>query len=348
MSANLIIFDPAYIDELVRNINKANTLIDEAKSSLKKASSHNGWRCPEVRDITENINNISSKLSNLDRGLSATAHTLSRGQRQFQTLETRSDRQAQKLSENLRDRYGFSASNRETGEKINLPVTEVPKQEDNFFVKIIKGTVKNTILGLGSVMGLAVGAISNGINKAAEGFLTDVKDAVITPMVNIFQASYSIVRPPYDVAQNLLKITKNSASLLLNAVTLGGAAKLANTDPSKLLSVAVGDTNISSAADLFIKGDKFVLQNADNISDIINAVDSANFSIIGAQNLTAQDPEAFKANMNNVVGLVTEAAAPLGLDQTILQGVQGALSGAKDGATAGYDIANVLCSLLGL
>lgn len=328
MSANLIIFDPAYIDELVRNINKANTLIDEAKSSLKKASSHNGWRCPEVRDITENINNISSKLSNLDRGLSATAHALSRGQRQFQTLETRSDRQAQKLSENLRDKYGFSASNRETGEKINLPVTEVPKQEDNFFVKIIKSTAKNTILGLGTVMGLAVGAISNCINKAAEGLLTDVKDAIITPMVNIFQASYSLretlAEPPYDdTAQAVLKIAANSAALLANAVTFGGAAGLSSVTGKV---AAVGD----------------------KIGDISTIADSANISIESAQNLVARDPEAFKANLDEVVGLVTDAATPFGLDQTILQGVQGAVSGAKDGAEAGYDIANVLCSLLGL
>ena len=98
----------------------------------------------------------------------------------------------------------------------------------------------------------------------------------------------------------------------------------------------------------FKGADKFVLQNADKIGDISTIADSANVSIMSAQNLVAQDSEAFKANLDDVVGLVTDAAAPFGLDQTILQGVQGAVSGAKDGAEAGYNIANVLCSLLRL
>ena len=222
-------------------------------------------------------------------------------------------------------------------------------------MKIIKGTAKNAIQGLGTVMGTAVGAMSNLINKASEGFLEDIKEAFITPMINIFQASYNIVRPPYDVAQNLLKITTNSASLLANAVTLGGAAKLADKAPDRLLSIALGDKvddiaslSISEADKLIITNAEKVMNTGDTIRNFLTAADSANFSIIGAQNLVSQDPEAFKSNLNNIVGLVTEVAAPFGLDKTILKGVEGAFNGAQDGAAAGYNIATMLCNVLGL
>ena len=355
MSANFIIFDPTYIEGLIRNINKANTLIDEAKSILKQASSHEKWRCPEVKDINEIIRNMSSKLNNFDRGLSATSNALSKGKQNFQSLETRGDRQATQLAQNLREKYGFIASVRGTGQKVNLPTTGIPKTEDNLVVKVIKGTAKKAIQGLGSVFGLAIGALSNCLYKTTEGFLEDVKEAFITPMVNIFQASYDIVRPPYNVAQNLIKIATNSASLIANAVTLGGAAKLAGAAPDRLLSITLGD-KVDDIANLSIsKADKILIEEAEKaintggkIGDFVTIADSAKFSINGAQNVVSQDPEALKSTVDNIVGLVTEVAAPFGLDKTILKGVEGAFNGAKDGATVGYNIATMLCNVLGL
>lgn len=326
MSASIIVFDAQYTDEIVTNIEKANTLIDEAVSTLKHASSHRGWRCPEVREINNSFETISSKLKRLDRGLSATAHALAKGQERFNMLEARSERQTDKLSENLREQYGFSASVHGKDETTNLPVTEVPKVEDNFIVKAIKGTAKNIIQGLGTVLGTAIGAISNCINKAGEGFLQDVKDALVTPMINIFQASYdcteAIKKQSWDkMGQSILKIASNSASLLANALTLGHAG------------------NVGGVTDKMAK-------TMDKVGDIVTYADSANLSIMSAQNLTSQNIEGFEANLNDVVGLVTDVATPL--DQTILQGVKGAFDGAKDGATVGRNIATMLCNFLGL
>ena len=326
MSAQIIIFDEQYTGEIVKNINQAGTLINEALNTLRRASEHRAWQCPEVKNINDNIDNISSRLKRLDRGLTATANALKRGQERFVNLETRSDRQVAKLSENLREKYGFSASVRGKNETTNLPVTEIPQKKDSWISQIIKGSLKNTIKGVGTLIGTVAGALGNGINKAAEGFITDVKDAFITPMVNIFQASYSLretlSEPPYDdTAQALLKIASNSAGLLANAITLGGAGKL--------VSVTEKVTSI---------GDK--------IGDITTYADAANISITSAQNLTSGNIEEFQSNLNDVVGLVTDTITPL--DQTILQGVEGMFTGAKSGAEVGYNFSNVLCTLLGL
>ena len=46
--------------------------------------------------------------------------------------------------------------------------------------------------------------------------------------------------------------------------------------------------------------------------------------------------------------MITDSLVPFGLDETLMQGVKGALGGAKDGATVGYNLATMLCNFLGL
>lgn len=330
MSANVIIFEGQYMADQVRNLDNAKQLTEEAIGIIKKANQHRNWKCKETAEINNSLNNISNKLQHIDTGIMRTANALGRGLRSFTELEQRSEGQADKLSTNMREQYGFSAQVRGSGkdETINLPITEIPKVEDNFIVKAIKGTTKNIIQGLGTVLGTAIGAIGNCIHKAGEGFTTDIKDALLIPMFNIFKSSYecteAIKKQSWDkMGQSILKIASNSASLLANALTFGHAG------------------NIGSVTDKMAKA-------MDTVSDVVTVADSANLSIMSAQNLTSQNINGFEENLNDVVGLVTDVATPFGLDQTILQGVKGAFDGAKDGATVGNNIATMLCNFLGL
>ena len=328
MSANVIIFEGQYMADLIRNMDKAKQLTEEAMNIIKKANQHRNWKCKETAEINDSLNTISNSVQKLNAGITDTALALGDGLRDFHELEQRSESQANGLSDNMRERYGFSASVRGKDDNTNLPVTEIPKKEDNFIIKAIKGTAKNIIQGLGTALGTAIGAIGNCIYKTGEGFTADVKDALITPMYNIFKSSYdfaeAIKKQSWDqMGQSILKIASNSASLLANALTLGHAG------------------NIGGVTDKMAK-------TMDKVSDITTYADSANLSIMSAQNLTSLNIEGFETNLNDVAGLVTDVAAPFGLDQTILQGVKGAFDGAKDGATVGNNIATMLCNFLGL
>ena len=233
MSANIIIFDSQYTDDQIKKINNAGKCLEEATQILQRSGSHRIWQCKEVKNINDSLDNINSNLKKFNRGVTAASQALNRSRERFNILETRSQRESEKLSDNLRNQYGFNASVRGKDGITNLPVTEVPKKEDSFIVQAIKGTAKNIIMGLGTTIGTALGGLVNGINKAAEGFLTDVKDAVITPMVNIFQASYSlrgtITEQRFDdVVKAIKTIFASSASLIATAAGLDGVFKSAN------------------------------------------------------------------------------------------------------------------------
>ncbi|MBR1485671.1 MAG: hypothetical protein IJ597_00255 [Synergistaceae bacterium] len=331
MPANIIVFDAEYTSEVVRNIEKANSLIDDAVKTLRHANSHRAWRCPEVKQISDNIENISSRLKRLDRGLSATTSALTKGRDNFKMLETRSQRQADKLSENLRENYGFSAQVRGKEEKTNLPVTEVPKSEDNFIVKAIKGTARNIIQGLGTAFGTVIGLLGNGINKAGEGFLTDLKDAFIDPIVNIFKSSYELGEA--FKKQSLGEIGTSLGNIAINSVKL------------------IGST-LGLGGDLAEKGIKLgKLNNFSETTELIGTVYGEGGNAFDAGNAIGEvikDPGKTNEAQNQFMGMITDYLVPFGLDQTLIQGVKGVAEGAKDGATVGYNLANMLCNFLGL
>ena len=335
MSANIIVFDSQYTAEVVKNIEKANGLIDDAVNILKHARSHRLWQCPEVSEINNSIETLSSKLKRLDRGLSATANALNRGQERFSMLETRSQQQADKLSEKLREKYGFSASVHGKNETTNLPVTEIPRREDNFIIKALKGTAKNIIQGLGTAFGTVIGFLSNGINKAGEGFLTDVKEALIDPMINIFKGGYQLGeafkhQSLSEAGSALATIATNSVGLIASVAGLGSdfnAVKNLDNLPqgAKLLNYANG------------RAYDFTKNLADTNLDPDEQMKNIEIPLSEGTN-----PDAVFSKM------ITDSLVPFGLDETLIQGVEGAFGGAKDGAKVGYNLATMLCNFLGL
>ena len=327
MSANIIIFDSQYTDDQIKQINNAGKCLEEAIQILHQSKSHRGWQCKEVKNINDSLESINSSLKKINRGVTAASQALNRGREQFNILETRSQRASQKLLDNLREKYGFNASVRGKDEKTKLPVTEIPRKEDPFIVKAIKGTAKNIIQGLGTFIGASAGALGNGINKAAEGFITDVNDGVISPMVNIFKASYSLGKPPYDdTGKSLMDIATNSIKLIGLTVGVGG--------------------------DLAEKG--LILGNLNKFDDMTkfigkiygeggNAFDAG--ALIGE---VIKDPGQSEEAMNQFIGMIGDSLIPFGLDQTVIQGLNGITSGAQAGADFGSKISNVICSLIGL
>ena len=330
MSANVIIFEGQYMADLIRNMNKAQQLTEEAVSIIKKANQHRNWKCMETAEINSKLDIISDRVQRLKTGITDTTLALGNGLRAFRELEQRSENQANTLSGNMRERYGFSASVRGKDGRTNLPVTEVPKVEDNFIVKAIKGTARNVIQGLGTVFGAAIGAISNGINKAGEGFIKDVQDALITPMVNIFQGGYligeSIKHGRIDeFGEALGKIAINSAGLIGSVVGLGG-----------------------QFAEKGIKGS---LNNWDDITQYIGDLHGEGTNAFNLGNSVGdvmQNPAKAKDAVNELMGMVSDSLVPFNLDKTLAHGIYGVLTGTQSGADIGYKITNTICNFLGL
>ena len=110
MPSNLIIFDADYISELTNAMKEACELVDEAVSSLKKASLHEGWKCKECTRISENLDDLNLRLEKLDQGVNETMRVLGGSISRFAELESKYEAQANNLSDELRENYGYSAS----------------------------------------------------------------------------------------------------------------------------------------------------------------------------------------------------------------------------------------------
>lgn len=110
MPSNLIIFDADYISELTSAMNEACELVDDAVSSLKKASLHEGWKCKECARISENLDDLNLRLGRLDKGVNDTVRVLGGSVSRFAELEAKYETQANNLSDELRENYGYSAS----------------------------------------------------------------------------------------------------------------------------------------------------------------------------------------------------------------------------------------------
>ena len=104
--ANLIAFDSQYTSDQVRNLRRAQHVLEEAIRTLKNASAHEGWKCPENKNIHDSITNITSKLTRLDGGMTGTAEALNNGLARFEELETRAENQASNISSSLQNQYG--------------------------------------------------------------------------------------------------------------------------------------------------------------------------------------------------------------------------------------------------
>lgn len=141
MSANQIVFDAEYTSQQVKNLERARSMLEEAIGILKKASAHEGWKCPEVRNISNGLGTINSRLGRLNSGMEVTARVLSNGMQRFQELESRSEMQVHSLSENLREKHGFTGSNYGQNDQTNLPVTLIPQIMNSI-------TIANPILSL--------------------------------------------------------------------------------------------------------------------------------------------------------------------------------------------------------
>ena len=165
MSANMIVFDAQYTSSQVKNLENARSALEEAISTLKKASAHEGWRCPEVRQISSSLDTINKKLGNLNQGMDATARALNNGMQRFQELESRSETQVQGLSNNLKSSNGFkNVSSYTGGEAITLEVTEIPL----YTCPVIDG-VRATFWGTKGDIPERIDAVLNYLKKRAGG-----------------------------------------------------------------------------------------------------------------------------------------------------------------------------------
>ena len=126
MSANVITFEGQYMADQMRNIDRAKTLTEEAMSIIKSTSQHRNWRCNETREIDNGIDIISQRLQRLDMGIIRTGNALGRGLVSFTELEQRSESQANTLSSNLQNNYGFEATDRTTNSDTTLPTLMLP------------------------------------------------------------------------------------------------------------------------------------------------------------------------------------------------------------------------------
>lgn len=136
MSANLIIFEGQYMADLIRNMNKAQQLTEEAMSVIKKANQHRNWKCKETTEISSSLDTISNRVQRLNTGIMRTTIALGNGLRAFHELEQRSETQANTLSSNLQNNYGFEATDRNTGTNAIVATTIIPA---------IQGGIKVTV-----------------------------------------------------------------------------------------------------------------------------------------------------------------------------------------------------------
>ena len=126
MSANVIIFEGQYMADNMRNIDHAKKLTEEAIEILKKASAHRHWKCRETANIDNMLGTISNRLGRLDMGIVRTGIALGRGLVSVTELEQRSQTQANTLSDSLKNNYGFTAQDKNTGADTTLPVMMIP------------------------------------------------------------------------------------------------------------------------------------------------------------------------------------------------------------------------------
>lgn len=104
MSAKLIVFDSQYTLQQVKNIERSRALVQEAISILKRASAHTGWKCPEAKDITDNMDKMRSYLDKVNNVMSETAEVMNRAAKRFAELESRAEIQEGGLSSTLKDK----------------------------------------------------------------------------------------------------------------------------------------------------------------------------------------------------------------------------------------------------
>ena len=72
MSANVIIFEGQYIADLIRNMDKAKQLTEEAMGIIKKANQHRNWKCKETTEINNSLDTISNRVQRLNIGMMRT------------------------------------------------------------------------------------------------------------------------------------------------------------------------------------------------------------------------------------------------------------------------------------
>ena len=140
MSANVIIFEGQYIADQMRNIDKARNLIGEAIGIIRKASQHRNWKCNETHEIDNGIDIISNRLNRLNTGITRTGIALGKGLVSFTELEQRSESQANTLSSNLKNNYGFEAADRSTGTNSIMVATMIipPIQGGKITVSVLQ------------------------------------------------------------------------------------------------------------------------------------------------------------------------------------------------------------------
>ena len=323
MSANILVFDAQYIQEQVRTLRRSEQIIAEAVNMLKQASLHRGWKCPECNTINSRLDEISKYLGRLDRGITSTANALARSSERFAELESRSESQTQSLSNNLREKHGFTAFVRGRRDTANLPVTRIPEHL-NTVATFFKEAIRVNAMAVGS----AIGAIAGGIIGTMGGLAVG--------LVN-------------DIAEELISVAKSAQSIFMNQLAI--LTTPLQPHAGEYISILKEKINVTSngfdAVEFInqVKGNKELLENADfqaagkvagGLSNGVTAVEAVtNLN----QLVNAVKNKADTAETREIAGDLTDSIASLtpimGLDKTVLKGTGGALNGIMTGTDIG-------------
>ena len=339
MPSNLIIFDSQYTSDQVKNIERAQRVLEDAIKTLKNASAYTGWKCPEREQINASVGTITKKLGSLNQGIEQTVQALNKGTQRFQELEARADKQTNSISGRFKQQNSFPASTRGQNGTVNLPVTQVPSNPNSFNIgKTLKGFARNAIKTACTGLGGLVGAVKNGVEGITRGLIADIKEGIIDKCVNIFQSSYNLretlAEPPYnDTTREVINIVVNSVGLLGTVTGLQGEVEFFK-DIGSL-------SNISNKDKLL----KIVTSKQEELTD--------KFTEIVTDDNTAAEEVYIPAGEGTeadelLLKMVTETVVPFGLDETLIQGVQGIGEGVKTGGEFGNNFGDVICNFLGL
>jgi len=228
MAANIITFESEYMRECAKNVENAQKLVDEARASLKRANRHDGWRCPERQPINNSLNDLSTRLDRISKGLNETSSALTKGAGQFSDLETRAQKEENNMYNQLKNKWAFEAA-KWNGSPTTLPMTSIPDHLRQV-AKLLSNKIGDPVFRARLIIAYAsllIGTIAYGAGGFAigtvKGVLSDIKGKVKTSIglndivIEMIKARRNL---PSDASQ------KEIDDALINAALKGGFSEL--------------------------------------------------------------------------------------------------------------------------
>ena len=260
MAANIITFESEYMRECAKNAENAKRLVEEARTSLKRANRHDGWRCPERSTINNSLSDLSTRIDRIIKGLNETASALTKGAGQFSDLESRAQNEEIRVYNQLKKTWAFEATKWD-GSQTTLPTTSIPdylKQRAEFLINKMKDPVF-----LARMITHLVGTVGGFALFGLADCAITVAGAVLTPLDMLFELANVV----YKVAPSIPSGNREeiARSLLLAASKAGLSISLGElveelSKSSAFSAALLGAFSASGAAfDGSTKGAEFLL-----------------------------------------------------------------------------------------